>query len=321
MVIGRFKVFTVLVLAMSSWASAQVEIYRAHVLPRTIPVSSAFTHDVIRANVDLVLVNVAVLDHLDRAVTGLQSENFALLDDKTPQIVRYLSIVDEPISLVVVLDASASMAVKIQEARKALTELINSSNPQDDFSLVIVQDKPRVAFHLDDSATEIDRTMDAVQPDGFTALWDGMYLGMKELQNARYRRKAIIVISDGGDNHSRYTESQLKSLLEEADVEVYAIGMFDRFARRAEERMGPLRLDEVTSITGGRVFSVHDPDELSRSVIQVSHELRSQYVLGYYPSNRSRDGKWRKLKIHLAGSASQAKFRLYARKGYYAASE
>jgi Ca-activated chloride channel family protein len=102
---------------------------------------------------------------------------------------------------------------------------------------------------------------------------------------------------------------------------VYAIGMFDRFARRAEERMGPLQLDEVTSITGGRVFSVHDPEELSRSVIQISHELRSQYVLGYYPSNRNRDGKWRKLKIHLAGSASQAKFRLYAKKGYYAASE
>ncbi len=321
MVNHRFKASAVLLLTVSSWAAAQVEINQAHILPRAISVSSAFTRPVIRANVDLVLVNVTVLDHSDRAVTGLESANFTVLDDKTPQIVSYLSSVDEPISLVVVLDASASMAVKIQEARKALTELINSSNPQDDFSLVIVQDKPRVAFHLDDSTTEIDRTTDAIQPDGFTALWDGMYLGMKELQNARYRRKAMVVISDGGDNHSKYTESQLKSLLEEADVEVYAIGMFDRFARRAEERMGPLQLDEVTSITGGRVFSVHDPEELSRSVIQISHELRSQYVLGYYPSNRNRDGKWRKLKIHLAGSASQAKFRLYAKKGYYAASE
>jgi Ca-activated chloride channel family protein len=321
MVNDRFKASAVLLLTVSSWAAAQVEINQAHILPRAISVSSASTRPVIRANVDLVLVNVTVLDHSDRAVTGLESANFTVLDDKTPQIVSYLSSVDEPIALVVVLDASASMAVKIQEARKALTELINSSNPQDDFSLVIVHDKPRVAFHLDDSTTEIDRTTDAIQPDGFTALWDGMYLGMKELQNARYRRKAMVVISDGGDNHSKYTESQLKSLLEEADVEVYAIGMFDRFARRAEERMGPLQLDEVTSITAGRVFSVHDPEELSRSVIQISHELRSQYVLGYYPSNRNRDGKWRKLKIHLAGSASQAKFRLYARKGYYAASE
>src|SRR5882724_5055949 len=146
MVIYRFKVSAVLILALSCWASAQVETNQAHILPRTISVSPASTRQVIRANVDLVLVNVAVLDHSDRAVTGLQSANFALLDAKTPQIVRYLSNVDEPISLVVVLDASASMAVKIQEAGKALTELINSSNPQDDFSLVIVQDKPRVVF-------------------------------------------------------------------------------------------------------------------------------------------------------------------------------
>ena len=135
----------------------------------------------------------------------------------------------------------------------------------------------------------------------------------------------MVVISDGGDNHSRYTESELRSLLKEADVEVYAIGVFDpcvqyirTCAIRIEEKTGPLRLDEVTSVTGGRVFSAHDSVELSRAVTQISHELRNQYILGYYPSDRSRDGKWRRLKVHLAGSASQASFRLYAKKGYYA---
>jgi Ca-activated chloride channel family protein len=143
-----------------------------------------------------------------------------------------------------------------------------------------------------------------------------MYLGVKELKNSRYPRKAMVVISDGGDNHSRYTESELRSLLQEADVEVYAIGMFDRFATRLEEKRGPLQLEEVTSVTGGRVFSAHDAVELSRAATQISRELRNQYVLGYYPSNRRRDGKWRRLKVHLAGSASAASFRLYARKGY-----
>jgi Ca-activated chloride channel family protein len=163
--------------------------------------------------------------------------------------------------------------------------------------------------------------VDALQPDGATALWDGMYLGIKELKKSRYQRKAMVVISDGGDNHSRYSESELRSLLKEADVEVYAIGMFDRYATRPEEKKGPLQLDEVTSVTGGQVFSTHDPAELSRAVTQISRELRNQYVLGYYPSNRSRDGKWRRLKVHLAGSASQASFRLYAKKGYYAPTE
>ena len=220
-----------------------------------------------------------------------------------------------------VLDASGSMATKIQEAREAFTELIKTSNPKDDFGLIVVNDEPRVALHFDDSAGEIRRAVGALQPEGFTALWDAMYLGINELKNSRYQRKAMVVISDGGDNHSRYTESELRSLLKEADVEVYAIGIFDRYATRLEEKKGPLQLDEVTSITGGRVLSVHDSVELSRAVTQISHELRNQYVLGYYPSDRSRDGKWRRLKVHLAGSASQASFRLYAKKGYYAPTE
>jgi Ca-activated chloride channel family protein len=325
----RSLLAVVVTLATSTYGAAQLGMNEVHVLPRAMPGSTAATQQVLRANVDLVLVNVTVLDHAGRAVTGLEPTNFAVLDDKNPQIVRYLSNVDEPISLLVVLDASASMAAKIQEARKAFTELINTSNPQDDFGLIVVSDKPRVALHFDDSASEIQAAVDALQPDGYTALWDGLYLGIKELKNSRYQelknsryqRKAMVVISDGGDNHSRYTESELRSLLKEADVEVYAIGMFDRYATRLEERKGPLQLDEVTSVTGGRVFSVHDSVELFRAVTQISHELRNQYVLGYYPSNRSRDGKWRRLKVRLTGSASQASFRLYAKKGYYAPTE
>jgi len=307
-------------LAASSYLIAQ-SINEVHILPRAVPSGVAPARETVRANVDLVLVNVTVLDRAGRAVTGLEPEQFAVLDDKNPQTVRYLSNTDEPISLVVILDASASMAPRIQEVREAFHELVNASNPQDDVGLIIVRDEPEIALSFNDSASELHGGLNALEPSGDTSLWDSMYLGVKELKNAHYHRKAMVVVSDGGDNHSRYTEPQLKSLLREADVEVYAIGLFDKYATRIEERKGPLLLDEVTSVTGGRVFSVHDSVELSRSVMQISHELRNQYVLGYYPSNRSRDGKWRKLKIQLTGSASQAKFRLYARKGYYAADE
>jgi Ca-activated chloride channel homolog len=319
----RYLFAVIAALATSCHVAAQLDldINEVHVLPRSVSPPSALPQHVLRTNVDLVLVNVTVLDHSGRAVTGLEPTNFAVLDDKNPQVVRYISNIDEPISLVVVLDASASMASKLQEARKAFTELVNTSNPEDDFGLIIVGDEPRVAVHFDDSASDIQNAADALQPDGATALWDGMYLGIKELKNSRYQRKAMVVISDGGDNHSRYSESELKSLLKEADVEVNAIGMFDPYATRLEEKKGPLQLDEVTSVTGGRVLSAHDSVELSRAVAQISHELRNQYVLGYYPSHRRRDGKWRRLRVQLAGSASQARFRLYAKKGYYAPTE
>ena len=311
----------VVALAASIYAVAQMGMDEVHVLPRTDPTFQTSTQQALRANVDLVLVNVSVLDRADRAVVGLSSSNFTLLDDKSRQVIRYISNEDDPISLVVVLDVSASMAVNIQDVRKAFAELIDTSNPQDDFGMIVVNDKARVGLRFDDSASEIRRAVAALQPDGSTALWDGMYLGIEELKKSHHQRKAMIVISDGGDNHSRHTESELKSLLKEADVEVYAVGMFSRNATRLEERKGPLQLDEVTSVTGGRVFSVQGSVELSRAVTQISRELRNQYILGYYPSNRSRDGKWRRLKIRLTGPESQAKVWLYAKKGYYAPAE
>jgi len=269
----------------------------------------------------MVLVDVTVLDHAGRAVSGLASSNFTVLDDNRLQTVRYLSNTDEPLSLVIVLDASASMAPRIEDERKALSELISTSNPQDEVSLIVVHDKPQEILRFQDSIDKFQEAISTIRADGQTALWDAMYLGLRELRDSRYPRKAMIVISDGGDNHSRYTESELRSLLKEADVQVYAVGLFNRYASRREEKVGPLLLDEVTSLTGGRVISVGNAPELSRAVTQISHELRNQYVLGYYPNHRSSDGGWRKIKIQLTGSAAHGKFRLYARRGYYAPRE
>jgi Ca-activated chloride channel homolog len=299
-------------------ASAQSNDDRAEILPFRASTSEISTRQVIKSNVNLVLVDVTVLDRWDRAVTGLETSDFTVLEDNTRQAIRYLSAVDQPISLVIVFDASASMATKIEAERKAVEEIINSSNPQDEFSVIVVQSKPAVVLQSDDRGSDLQQRLELIQPDGFTALWDGMYLALNGLQAARYQRKAIVLISDGGNNHSRYTQSEIKSQLEEADVEVYALGIFDRFAKRIEEKTGPLQLDEVTSVTGGRMFSVHDRAEISHAVAQISSELRTQYVLGYYSGNRDCNGKWRKLKIRLAGSAAASKLRVYARKGYYA---
>ena len=301
-------------------AWAQTGLDQPHVLPRLQMVSVHAQRNYFRTNVNLVLVPVTVLDHAGRLVSGLRSDNFTISDNKLPQTIKYFSREDLPISLTVILDTSGSMGAKIRDARHAALEIFESSNPHDEFNLITFGDKPQ---NLDatDSLEDMRNSLTLVQPEGYTALWDAMYVGLAQLRQARYGRKAIVIISDGGDNHSRYTEKEIKSLLEEADVQVYAIGLFEKSVRTFEERMGPLRLDEITSMTGGRTFSVHDRNELARAVTQISLELKNQYVLGYYPRSSERDGKWRRIQVQLKSVDTPAKLRVRARKGYYGPAE
>jgi Ca-activated chloride channel family protein len=307
----------VFIVAIAGLGSAQSRLDELHVVPRSTPTPGKSKVADFSKNVDLVLVPVTVLDHNDRVVSGLQAGNFAVIDNKIPQTIKYFSQEDAPISLTVILDASGSMGNKLDEARAAALRLFESSNQRDELTLVTFGDSLHVAGNPGESLDEIREAIRAVTADGYTALWDAMYFGARTMHNAYYQRRAIVVITDGGDNRSRYTESEIKSLLLEADVQVYAIGIFDRFARTFEEKIGPLRLDEVTSVTGGRVLSAHDAPELLRAVVQINEELRNQYVLGYSPSSPQRDGKWRHLKVQLSPATDSRKFLLHAKKGYY----
>lgn len=212
--------------------------------------------------------NVEALDYADRAVPGVKAE-VTPLSEQTPQTTPYLSDV-EPLSMVVVLDASSSMAARIGEARKALRELIRTSNAQE-MALVVIHDEPQVVVRLGGSGGDIERVAETVHGDGFGAMWDGMYLGIRELQNSCYGRKAMVVLSDDSDRYSRHTPSEVTSLLKRADVPVYAIGMFDRYADRFQARMRALQLDEITSVTRGRMLPIND---FSAAAAQIAYELR-----------------------------------------------
>lgn len=180
---------------------------------------------------------------------------------------------EEPISLVVVLDATSSMAGRMDEARKALMDLIRASSPQSESALVVIHDEPQVAVHLGESGGEIERVARTVQADGFGTMWDGIYLGLKALQNSRCHKKAMVVISDDGDNYGRHTPSELTALLKKSGVRVYAIGTFDRYANRFQARMRVLQIDQAISPTGGRMVPA---DDFSCAADQVSRELRHQ---------------------------------------------
>jgi Ca-activated chloride channel family protein len=275
-----------------------------------------------RVDVNLVRVPTTVTDPLNRIVTGLEKENFAVSDDNVPQTIRYFSSEDAPITIGVVFDLSGSMASKFVRARKALTEFLRTSNPQDEFFVVGFNDRPSIIVDYTSDPDDVEARMVMLKPENRTALIDAVYLGIDHLRQAKYDRKALLIISDGGDNRSRYTESELERVVRESGVQVYAIGIFDNYAPSTEEQMGPELLKEICEMTGGRLFDVgNDTAGLEDIAERISAELRNQYVLGYTPSEVKRDGSWRKLKVKLTPPPGLPILTVHFRDGYYAPSQ
>jgi Ca-activated chloride channel family protein len=275
----------------------------------------------IKKEVDLVLVPVTITDPMNRLVTGLEKDNFQLTDNGKPQEIRHFSSEDAPISLGVIFDISGSMSDKIDKSRQAVVEFFRTANPQDEFFLVTFSEKPEVLVDFTSSVEDIQNKLVYAIPKGRTALLDAIYLGMDRMRKAHYERKALLIISDGGDNHSRYTEGEIKSMVREADVQIYGVGLFDYQAKSAEEREGPELLNEVTEATGGRTFVIQSPNELADVATKIGIELRNQYVLGYRPTNPAHDGKWRKIKVRLNPPKGLPPLHVYAKTGYYAPTE
>ena len=271
-----------------------------------------------RKDVDLVLVPVSVTDPMNRLVTGLEKDNFLLSDNGQLQEIRHFSSEDAPISLGVIFDISGSMSNKIDKSRDAVVEFFRTANPQDEFFLITFADKPELLADFTQSIEDIQNRLVFAQPKGRTSLLDAIYLGMTRMRRARYEKKALLIISDGGDNHSRYTEGEIKSMVKESDVQIYGIGLYDRDFKTAEEREGPQLLSEVTEVTGGRTFTIGSANELADVATKIGIELRNQYVLGYRPTNPARDGRWRKIKVKLNPPKGLPPLHVYAKTGYYA---
>lgn len=320
------NLFLVAVALSSIWAVGQ----EAHIVPRT---NSALSENqanesspirdgnILRANVDLVLVPVTVTDSLGRLVTGLDKENFQIYEGKEKQAIRHLSREDSPVSLGIILDTSGSMTDKIKRAREAVMELLETANPQDEYFMITFADTPELAADFTTSIEDIHNRLLYTTPRGSTALLDAIYLGVTKMRQAKYERKALLVISDGGDNHSRYHEREIRSAVREADLLVYAIGIYDRYFATIEEQVGPALLSEVSEETGGRMFTVDNPKDLADSATKIGAELRNRYVLGYRPVNPPYDGKWHKIKVKLSLPKGFPRYEAHAKQGYYAPSQ
>jgi Ca-activated chloride channel homolog len=277
----------------------------------------------IHFDVDLALVNVTVTDPYNRLVTGLETDNFRVFEDNIEQEVVTFSAEDVPISIGVIFDFSGSMSNKIGKAREAAVQFFKTANPQDEFFLVSFNERAELTSSFTNSVEDLQSRMMLTAPKGRTALLDAIYLGLSQMRGAHNAKRALLILSDGGDNHSRYNESDIKRLVKEADTQLYAIGIFDPLGyrnRTPEELGGPSLLSEVTEMTGGRVFAVEKLDELPDIASKIGMELRNQYVLGYRPSNKAHDARWRKLKIKLRAPKGLPPLSVYSKTGYYAPS-
>ena len=275
----------------------------------------------IRVDVDLVLINVTITDPYNRLVTGLERENFKIFEDKIEQELTHFSSEDVPISIGVIFDLSGSMNNKVDKARLAALQFFKTANPQDEFFLVGFNDRAQLVSRFTTSVEELQTRLMYTAAKGRTALLDAVYRGLSEMRNARNAKRALLILSDGADNHSRYNESDVRAFVKESDVQLYAVGIYEPAGSRGrspEEMSGPALLNELTELTGGRAFSVDNLNDLPDIAAKIGMELRNQYVLGYRPANRDRDGRWRKLKVKLQKTKGLPPLNIFAKSGYYA---
>jgi len=264
----------------------------------------------LRVDVNLVLV----------PVTDLPQQNFTLLEGGAPQRIQYFTREDGPISVALILDFSGSMNNKTEFVMQAVDEFFQNANPEDDYYVITVSDQPTLVADASQSQNTILARLASTPPHGMTALYDSIYLGVNKLRSARYKRRAMVIISDGGDNRSRYTLKEIKSVLAESDVLTYSIGLFDDVPtplfKTIEERWGRKWLEDVTRVSGGRNIPADDRRQIPQIAALISREMRSQYVLGYRPTDPNNDGKWRKISVKLAENPGQ--MHVHFKEGYVA---
>ena len=277
----------------------------------------------LRVETTLVQIPVSVTDSVNRFVLGLQKQDFHLFEDGVEQDIAHFSGDEAPLSVGLAFDESGSMDYKLQTAQAATIELLKTMNRDDETFLVVFSDTAHVSVGFTSHPEQIQNALLGAQSGGLTAMLDGVNLALSEMKKARNTRKAIVIISDGGDNHSHYKSAQIEALVREADVQIYAMGVFDPIASLGlapEVISGPRLLSEIATQTGGRAFAASLNSDLPSIAARVAVELRNEYVLGYYPKNGAHDGNYRKVEVKASQPAGVSELKLHWRQGYYAPS-
>jgi VWFA-related protein len=302
----RFVLFSGIAVMFGVGAACQ-EAPQVNIVPRFRPTQERRSPS-IRLDVKMVMIPTNVTDGNDRPITSLRKEDFHLFEDAIEQKIESFSIDQAPVSVGIVFDSSGSMRNKIDKSFSAVEQFLKASLPGDEFFLVQFSDVPKLRVPFTPDADEITTNLSLVQPQGWTALFDAICLAVNQMKFAKNPRRALLILSDGADNNSRYSGGEVINLLREADVRVFAVGLFDNahYLKKAAED------------TGGAMVAVHNIDDLPDAIDRLSTQLRSQYLLGYYPLQDHNDGKFHRVKVLLSQAAEKLKLHTSWRHGYYA---
>jgi Ca-activated chloride channel family protein len=300
----------------SSFAEGPVAI-----VPRAKAGPPVETQPVLRVDSSLVLIPTHVTTAIGASVTNLIKEDFRVFEDGVEQTLSNFAREDAPISIGVLLDTSGSMQNKMQKSTEAAAAFFRTAGDEDEFFLVKFSGRAKLTVPFTPDSGKLYREIVRTRPSGQTSLLDAIHVALAHMKTARHLRKALVILSDGGDNWSRHTVRQVRNVLIESDVQIYAMGIFDTnylVKHTIEERRGPQLLSELAEQSGGRHFPVDNLDNLPAIASRIGRELRDQYVLGYYSNNAAHDGKYRQVKLKLAIPTTTLALRTYYRQGYFA---
>jgi len=305
-----FGFFSVAVLTL---AGADAETPRINITPRIRARPQAVVNASIRVDAKLVLIPVTVTDTFGAPFQGMTPDRFRLFEDGVEQRVKYFAAQDAPVSLGVVFDASRSMEGKLDESRAAISRFFRTSMAGDEYFLVEFSDRPRLLSGFTTSTAVIEKSLIGIKPKNWTALLDAVYMSIHQMKHASNSRRALLILSDGGDNNSRYTENEIKSRVREADVSIYSIGLGAGLVKR-HVRL----LKQLSNETGGEYCQADKMTDLPDAIERISAAIRHQYLLGYSSSNSSNDGMYRKIQVTVKQSPEKPPLHASWRNGYYA---
>lgn len=289
--------------------------------PSQIPVGEkAPKQQVLKVDVDLVVVTATVTDPQNRFVTGLEQEHFQVFEDRVEQKIEYFNSEDVALTVGIIFDVSGSMRDKLTTARDAAVTFLKTGNPDDEYFLVSFANKPEVAEDFTTDIARLQNSLIFTPAKGMTALYDSVYVGLAKLKDATNSKKALLLITDGEDNRSRYTFSQVKDFVKEQDVQIYSIGIVNDWnSQLGSGRTGRALIEELSELTGGRSYFPDSVYELEDICTKIAIELKNQYVIGYRSTNEAKNGKWRRLQVKITPPKGLPHLNVRSKSGYFSA--